>query len=158
MRTRRSFVVDALDECDDGLDDLVSLISTSLSLSCKVRWLVFSRPELDLFTKIEAASGKCMTATEIGHELEVQNQDYRVNKYVRHKISELKRSEYASTYYQAKLLETLEREIDYRARNNLRWVSDQFQNLKSLCGECAVRSVRDLSPSTDSCQCRPLQC
>jgi DNA replication protein DnaC len=34
------FIVDALDECDQGLEDLVELISSSLALSDKVRWLL----------------------------------------------------------------------------------------------------------------------
>ena len=41
------FIVDALDECDDyddGLARLLPLISTSLKLSDKVRWLVSSQP------------------------------------------------------------------------------------------------------------------
>jgi hypothetical protein len=41
-------IVDALDECDQGLEDLVQLISTSLSICGKVKWLVASRPEVEL--------------------------------------------------------------------------------------------------------------
>ena len=42
------FIVDALDECDDGLGNLILLISTSLKLSKKIKWLVSSRPYLDI--------------------------------------------------------------------------------------------------------------
>jgi hypothetical protein len=38
------FIVDALDECENGLEDLIKVISVSLTLSNKVRWLVTSRP------------------------------------------------------------------------------------------------------------------
>jgi hypothetical protein len=44
------FVIDALDECEQGLPDLIELISTSLSLSEKVKWLVSSRPMVELAT------------------------------------------------------------------------------------------------------------
>jgi hypothetical protein len=42
------FIVDALDECDQGLADLLELISTSLELTDKVKWLVRSCPEVNV--------------------------------------------------------------------------------------------------------------
>jgi hypothetical protein len=42
------FAVDALDECERGLPDLIELISISLTHSDKVRWLVSSRPSVKL--------------------------------------------------------------------------------------------------------------
>ncbi|KAL7959002.1 hypothetical protein V8C34DRAFT_323579 [Trichoderma compactum] len=45
------FVVVALDECDrakPGLNELLGLISTSIRRSDKVKWLLSSRPEIDL--------------------------------------------------------------------------------------------------------------
>lgn len=42
------FIVDALDECDQGLADLVQLVLTSLTLSAKVKSLVSSRIVVEL--------------------------------------------------------------------------------------------------------------
>jgi hypothetical protein len=38
------FVIDAPGECEQGLADLIKLITSSLALSDKVKWLVSSCP------------------------------------------------------------------------------------------------------------------
>lgn len=45
------FVVDALDECEHGLADIVELISDSLTLSSRVKWVISSRPTVKLSTQ-----------------------------------------------------------------------------------------------------------
>jgi hypothetical protein len=66
------FIVDALDECEQGLEHLIELISTSLTLSDKVRWLVSSRPEVDIVTKLEKLdSMKAIAETLV--ELDMQS-------------------------------------------------------------------------------------
>lgn len=47
------FIIDAFDECEEGLKQLIKLISTSLTLSSKVRWLVSSRLDDDILTKLK---------------------------------------------------------------------------------------------------------
>ena len=42
------FIVDALDECEQGLPGLIQLISDSFVLTEKVKWLVSSRPIVEL--------------------------------------------------------------------------------------------------------------
>jgi hypothetical protein len=47
-------IVDALDECDEtkpGVNELIGLIYTSLKTSMKVRWLISSRPSIDLLCR-----------------------------------------------------------------------------------------------------------
>jgi hypothetical protein len=77
------FIVDALDECDQGLEDLVKLISTSLTLSDKVRWLVSSRPGVDVLSKLKDPGISRVV------DLNAQGLDSPVNAYIDHKLSTL---------------------------------------------------------------------
>ena len=45
--------IDALDDCVQGRLDLMHLLSTSLTLSQNVQWLVSSRPEVDLLAALK---------------------------------------------------------------------------------------------------------
>jgi hypothetical protein len=71
------FAVDALDECEQGLSDLIQLISTSLTLSERVKWLVSSRPNVKLNNP--HTIGKLL-------ELDAQSLERPVNTYIDHKL------------------------------------------------------------------------
>jgi hypothetical protein len=94
------FIVDALDECDQGLEDLVQLISTSFTLSNKVKWLVFSRPAVELKSPATV-------------ELDAQSLERPVNVYINHKLANLK----GRDSYNANTLAAVSSKIYQRARN-----------------------------------------
>jgi hypothetical protein len=77
------FIVDALDECEQSLESLIKLISTSLSLSDKVRWLVSSRPEVDVLSELKSPDISRIV------DLDAQGLDGPVDTYIRHKLSTL---------------------------------------------------------------------
>ena len=77
------FIVDALDECEKGLKDLIRLISTSLSLSNNVRWLVSGHPEVDVLSKLKNSNG-----CRIVH-LKSPGLGGPVDAYIGHKLSTL---------------------------------------------------------------------
>src|SRR5689334_4097273 len=64
--------VDALDECAQGRSDLIHLISTSLSLSQRVRWLLSSRPEVDLLAGLKDPGTSSADASKSPVELDTQ--------------------------------------------------------------------------------------
>ena len=74
------FVIDALDECEQSLLDIIKLISTSLSLSEKVKWLVSSHPIVVELT------------TPVGSLVELDTQKLRdpINMYIKDKLSAFK--------------------------------------------------------------------
>jgi NACHT domain len=133
-------IVDALDECDQGVEDLIEVISTSLTLSNKVRWLVSSRPEVDILTKINNPA-----VAETIVELDMQSRKSLVEKYIKYKLSELKRSEVGDTYtteIQAAVLH----EVVGRAEDNLLWISLVFKDFKTVHGKWAVKKVKNYPP------------
>jgi hypothetical protein len=67
------FIVDALDECDQGFDELIKLISYSLALSDKVRWLVSSRKETNLLTQLRNLNRDSPGIEQTLAEVDIQN-------------------------------------------------------------------------------------
>ncbi|KAM0520629.1 hypothetical protein ACHAPE_003026 [Trichoderma viride] len=109
-------VVDALDECEQGLGDLKRLIFTSLKISDKVKWLVSSRPTVDL--RSPETEGSLV-------ELDSQKLQNPVNTFIDHKLSVLK----ARPGYTDEILEQLKKEIIQRAENTFLWVALVFKEL-----------------------------
>jgi hypothetical protein len=110
------FIIDALDECEQGLADLVKLISGSLTLSTKVKWLVSSRPSVEL--KTPDIEGSLV-------ELDAQTLKDPVNAYIDHKLSILKTRE----GYDDNILAEIADKIQQRAENTFLWVALVFKAL-----------------------------
>ncbi len=110
-------VVDALDECEQGRTDLVRLISSSLALSNKVKWLISSRPSIEL---------KTPSGTErILIELDAQKLKAPVDAFIKDKLSILAHRE----GYTRCILNEMEDEVRQRARNTFLWVALVFKEL-----------------------------
>ncbi|KAH0555896.1 hypothetical protein GP486_006161, partial [Trichoglossum hirsutum] len=110
------FIVDALDECEQGLTDLIKLISTSLTLSDKVKWLVSSRPTVEL---------KTLGTVRSLVELDVQRLKGPVNAYINNKLFILETREGYDDHVLAKVAE----KVRQRAENTFLWVSLAFREL-----------------------------
>ena len=126
-------IVDALDECSQGLEDLVQLISTSLTLSDKVKWLVFSRPEVKL---------KNPDTAEALVELDAQSLERPVNAYINHKLTTMREK----PGYDEDTLVELSSEIHQRAMNTFLWVALVFKELATLDGWDAIDAVKKIPP------------
>ena len=122
-------IIDALDECDQGWVELVELISSSLTLSDKVKWLVSSRPEVKL--KNPDTTGSLV-------ELDSQNLAGPVNAYIDYKLSVLK----GKDGYDDDTLAEVSREIRQRAMNTFLWVALVFKALDSVEGWDAVDIIK----------------
>lgn len=109
-------VVDALDECEQGLGDLKKLIFASLKISDGVKWLISSRPTVDL---------KCPETEGSLVELDSQKLHNPVNAFIDHKLSILK----VRQGYTHGILEHLKKEISQRAENTFLWVALVFKEL-----------------------------
>ena len=132
------FIVDALDECEQGLAELVTLISTSLTDSDKVRWLVSSRPVVEL--------NNPDTARNLV-ELDAQRLKDPVNAYIKHKLSTLRKRE----GYDEDILAEVSSTIRERAMNTFLWVALVFKeldteddNLNPLHGAYALDTIKGL--------------
>ncbi|RYO79252.1 hypothetical protein DL764_010034 [Monosporascus ibericus] len=135
------FAVDALDECEQGLSDLIHLISTSLTLSDKVKWLVSGRPTVELKTPDTAGSLV---------ELDAQRLEGPVNAYIDHKLSILKTRE----GYNDPILAEIANEVRQRAANTFLWVALVFKELDAgvedldpVHGAYALEIIKEIPPS-----------
>lgn len=134
--------VDALDECAYGRSELIRLISASLNLSQKVRWLLSSRPEVDLLAELKDPGINSPDASKSLVELDTQRLEDPVNAYINHKLMELKYGE----GYDDRVLAEVSREVRQRAENTFLWVALVFKELRSVEGWDAVETVQSIPP------------
>ncbi|KAK2593122.1 hypothetical protein QQS21_009171 [Conoideocrella luteorostrata] len=132
------FVVDALDECDISVNDLIQLIFKSLHLSDKVRWLVSSRPGLDL---MEPGVNEALV------ELDAQRLEGPVHAYITYKLSELRE---IPGYHEEALLVELSNEICERASNTFLWAAIAIKELQGVESKDAVATIKKLPPGLPS--------
>ena len=80
-------LVDALDECETGLSDLLKLIARTKSVSAtQVKWIVSSRNRDDIEQEIEFGDEE----TKLSLELNANYISEAVTAYIDYKVSRLK--------------------------------------------------------------------
>jgi hypothetical protein len=142
------FAVDALDECDQakpGLEELIQLISTSFTLSDKVKWLVSSRPDVEVLTKLKNPNSqnpnrKNLDTAKTVVELDDKSLKVPVNKYIDHKLGGLE----GKPGYDKETLKNVSEEIKKRAGNTFLWVWHVFQVLGLEKGWHAVDVIKEI--------------
>ncbi|GAB1319627.1 hypothetical protein MFIFM68171_09837 [Madurella fahalii] len=91
-------VVDALDECETGLENLLPLIATSSVTTPRVKWLVTSRWQDNIGTGLQASwTGPRLSLRLADHVSEVSN---AVEAYIHRRASELAGTPANNTVYQ----------------------------------------------------------
>lgn len=138
-------IVDALDECDrtkPGSEELIEFISISLGLSKKVKWLLSSRPEVDILAQLRRCGSPRLGTPDALVELDTESLEGPVSAYIEHKLYELKGSDLGHTYTMEHL-ETVSTEVHQRAKDNFLWVSLVFRDLRSVRGSYAIRTISD---------------
>jgi hypothetical protein len=139
------FIVDALDECEQDLPHLIQLISNSLALTEKVKWLVSSRPIVDL--KSLGSAGSLV-------ELDTEKLEKPVGAYINYKLSAF----IGQPGYTSQVLDRLSAEVRIRADNTFLWVWFVFQELGKtnkygklfLNGRDALGTVMKFPPGLSS--------
>jgi hypothetical protein len=134
------FIVDALDECDDSLEDLLKLISTSLKLTDKIKWLVSSRPEVNVLARLEDLDAKNLDTVGNLIELDAQRLEDPVNIYIDYKLSILKKK----VGYNETTLAEVSNLVRQQAKNTFLWVALVFKELNKVSGWDAVRIVEKI--------------
>ncbi|KAK3376687.1 WD40-repeat-containing domain protein [Lasiosphaeria ovina] len=135
--------VDALDECaEEDRPKLIRLISTSLALSQKVKWLLSSRPEVRLFTELKDLDTDSLDISETLVELDTQILAESVNAYISHKLVLLKRK----IGYNDSVLAEVSHEAHKRAGNTFLWVALAFKLLETVHGHSAVERIKEMPP------------
>ena len=134
--------VDALDKCAQGRSDLIYLISTSLTLSQNVKWLISSRPEVGLLAALKDRGTNSLDATNSLVELDTQRLEAPVNAYIDHKLTILK----GRKGYNDSILAEVSHAVRKRAENTFLWVALAFKVLETVHGGYAVKRIREMPP------------
>ncbi|RYO82755.1 hypothetical protein DL764_009559 [Monosporascus ibericus] len=136
-------VIDALDECDrtkPGLGELIQLIFASLALSQKVKWLLSSRPEVDVLVKLKDLDIDNSAISQSLVELDAQSLADPVKAYIKHKLTALK----GRRGYNDDVLADISDKISQRAMNIFLWVALVFRELDSVEGWDAVETIEKI--------------
>lgn len=142
-------IVDALDECDEGLGDLISLISTSLKRSKRVKWIVSSRPDIDVLGQLRGRGTEDLD--DIKNVLDLNTQDLKepVSAYIQHKLSSL----VGRAGYDKDTLTKVSDEIRQREEKTFLWVALVFEVLDEkddflnpVDGSYALEIVKEIPP------------
>lgn len=127
-------IVDALDECLKDLKHIQEFILDSSSITNKVRWLVSSRPIVELGMSVPKLL-----------EIDAEELDFPVKIFVEYKLSKLKDLD----GYNKDILADLSVEMQKRAGNTFLWVALVFielmekgENLQRPLGSDALEIVK----------------
>ncbi|KAL7935868.1 hypothetical protein V8C35DRAFT_321354 [Trichoderma chlorosporum] len=121
-------IIDALDECFQGLDELLGLMVEILSSCTRVKLLVSSRNEWDIQKRLEDAK----ETSSVSLELNSASVTAAVASYIRHKVQELR----VDNDTQAEV----EQYLTEHANGTFLWVALVCDNLKRV-PRFQVRSV-----------------
>lgn len=129
------FVIDALDECIQGLKDLIKLMFECMQKSTKIRWLISSRPEIPIR---KPDSGRLVV------ELDAQKLQDPVAAFIEYKLDELRFSESVSGYDDYSVVADIGSEICKKAENTFLWVALVFKELEEVDGWDALDHLQNI--------------
>ncbi|APA08683.1 hypothetical protein sscle_04g034530 [Sclerotinia sclerotiorum 1980 UF-70] len=115
-------IIDALDECQKDLPQLLRLIVSGLSISSRVKWLVSSRN----WPEIEEQLQQAEQGTRLSLELNAESVSAAVRWYIREKVKYLARTK----KYTTETKDTIERYLLEHANGTFLWVALVCQNLE----------------------------
>ena len=120
--TKVYLIVDALDECDSGLLQLLDLIVPNASTtSSRVKWLVSSRNQPNIEERLTIKDSK----VELDLELNAECVSGAVATYIDYKVSELKQTK----GYDSNLSDQLRDQLHQKANDTFLWVAIVCQEL-----------------------------
>lgn len=118
-------VIDALDECETGLPQLLHFIVQSASSSADVKWIVSSRNRHEIEQRLHHAA----LEMRLSLELNARHVTQAINTYIDHKIAHL-----VSLQDNKSLQDQVRGEMRHRADGTFLWVAlvaQELQNVRS---------------------------
>ncbi|KAN0083567.1 hypothetical protein V8E54_002655 [Elaphomyces granulatus] len=134
--TAAYLVVDALDECEEGLPQLLDLITWTVSAqsSC-IKWIVSSRNRYD----IEQCLGIEDSHTRLSLELNADHISHAVDVYVDHKVSRL-----VSLQNDTALQEKVRDQVHQKSDGTFLWVALVIEELRQVLGMDMLKVLEDM--------------
>jgi hypothetical protein len=134
-------VLDALDECTEGLANLLDLIAQTSSGS-RVRWLVSSRNWPQIEERLDQAGSKMKLCLE----LNADSVSAAVDTFIQHKVRQLAQEK---TYDDKTKVAVLEH-LRLNAHGTFLWVALVCQNLKTIPRAIVRARLTSFPPGLDS--------
>ncbi|KAI0411466.1 WD40-repeat-containing domain protein [Xylaria grammica] len=126
------FAIDALDECLEGREQLIALISDTLTLSKEVKWLLSSRPEVEVPPELRPATSFV--------EINTKSLKHPVKAYIKYKLDTLRER----VGYDNEVLDELSEIVQERAGNTFLWVALAFKTLGKRNGGYAIEIMSEM--------------
>jgi hypothetical protein len=116
-------IIDALDECETGLPQLLGLIVQIASTSSHVKWIVSSRNKSDIGARLSLNDAQMRLSLELNKE----HVSRAVEMFVDYKVSQL-----ASIAHDSTLQEKVRNQMHEKANGTFLWVALIFQELEQV--------------------------
>ncbi|KAF3167829.1 hypothetical protein TWF788_011068 [Orbilia oligospora] len=132
------FLVDALDECTDGLTELLNFVSRSLMLpgSSKIKWFLTSRNRPDIEERLDSKD----FLRRISLEENNTQITAAVNDYINEKITHLSKSK----RYSAEVFNQIQKILQERAGNTFLWVHLACKELARVKASQVIQTLQKI--------------
>ena len=131
-------LVDALDECETGLSDLLKLIARTKSVSAtQVKWIVSSRNRDDIEQEIEFGDEE----TKLSLELNADYISEAVAAYIDYKVSRLKKLQCNET-----CSERVKEQLHQKSDGTFLWVALVVQEMQKCRRSAAIVELWERTP------------
>jgi hypothetical protein len=135
-------VVDALDECTDGLSALLDFVVQTSSTSSRIKWLVSGRNWPQIEERLELAESR----VRLSLELNAESVSAAVNIFIEHKVHQLAQEK----KYDDKIQDAVLQHLFSNANGTFLWVALVCQNLKSIPRARIRTRLTSFPPGLDS--------
>ncbi|KAJ5256671.1 hypothetical protein N7478_012775 [Penicillium angulare] len=133
-------IVDALDECVAGLDQLLDFLVRKSSAYSRVKWIVSSRnwPNIKKDLKRTSTSNLCL-------ELNRDTLSAAVDLFICHKVNELAER----NGYKPETREAIHRHLELNSQGTFLWVALVCQRLAKVADRNVSGKLKDIPPGLD---------
>ncbi|KAF2429981.1 hypothetical protein EJ08DRAFT_670710 [Tothia fuscella] len=135
-------IVDALDECIEGLPRLLDFIVRMSSVSCRVKWIISSRNWPNIEQDLNTATQKVRLSLELNED----SVSAAVTVYIQFKVDQLaERNRYSSD-----TRDTVQRYLLQNAHGTFLWVALVCQELSKISGWKAQQKLVAFPPGLNA--------
>ncbi|KAJ9482532.1 hypothetical protein VN97_g10895 [Penicillium thymicola] len=134
-------IIDALDECIDGLRRLLDLIIQASAAHSQIKWIIFSRNWPEIEERIPVA----LHITPISLELNEISVSEAVNKFIQHKVNYLA----SIKKYTDRTRDTILRHLLSNAQGTFLWVALVCEHLNRTPPRHAIKKLQAFPPGLD---------
>ncbi|KAJ6118763.1 hypothetical protein N7471_013383 [Penicillium samsonianum] len=135
-------IIDALDECTNGLRSLLDLIIQESSAHPQIKWIASSRNWPEIIERLDIAT----EITLISLELNEASVSESVNRFIEHKVHSLAKVK----RYKGDTRDTICRHLSLNSQGTFLWVALVCQNLDKTLPRHAIKKLEAFPPGLNA--------